>query len=251
MKGQKIIINPDLDYSENWYREAKKQTVGTINSFVFSLISEFKHTPESKIWAATACAMASLHVFNKSKSGGFTEPETRNLLWEVYSAWSGVPNLCGYKLIDYKNMIFPSSQPDFEKTITRENFTALQEFAQNRIEGLEKDKADYVDKLKEYQVELANFIERHSDYHTNKNHYTRNRPEQNFQELAQDELRARKGFVFAPIEPKAPVEDKAIVDHWYSIVAGTVPFGYTIIEPEIAEVNNEGTKEQENGEEKK
>lgn len=227
MKGQKIKITPEMDLSTEWYSEAKKQTISTLPYFIRNIIVDYTHNDNSKVWAMTACAIGAAYAFNKSSQGNINTGMAGLVMWEFICEWTGTKNLCGFRIMDFSDMLYPGNQRSFEKLISRHNYDALKELAKVKLEGAEKDIAEYEQKLKKYDLELSLFINKHIDYNERPEYYTKN-VTGTVEKIAIDEKRAREGFKFAPVRPQAPEMNETIINHWKSIINGHVPFGYEV-----------------------
>lgn len=256
MTKQKFKIPADVDFSDEWFAEARKQSPSTQQKFLLKLIVEYKHNNQSKISAMAAAALSAAFAFNKSSQGHLTQEEGNRALSELVFAWMRTPNLCGMNMYNYADMIHPANREAFANVIPRSNFTALQELAQKQIDDADNAlHVEYPEQLAQYERELAAFIEKHPDYNERKDYYThaKDRPGTQWDEIAADQQRKLDGFKYAPVKPKEPEISQELYDHWKSIVAGEAPFGFTILEPppaaepELKVVKDEEETEAANG----
>ena len=54
-------------------------------------------------------------------------------MWDFIRDWSYRHNKCGMKIVDYDKMLLPQYHNDFEKTISKETFEALQAEAKRSL----------------------------------------------------------------------------------------------------------------------
>lgn len=227
---RKIKIKEDESLADVWLNDARTTKVGGMQQFLLHLVNGFQHTDQSKPEAAAAAAIAGALAFNKTKQGGMTEQQMGETMWNFITMWTGAKNLCGFRIIDFSDMLYPVNAYAFEKTITHENWTALRELAQVKIDGYHASIKEFEEKTLQYPKDLEDFKARHPDYDTRPEYYTKNITG-SWDLVAADEKRARAGFEFAPVKPVMPPVDQAVIDHWISIVEGKVPFGYEILLP--------------------
>jgi hypothetical protein len=88
--------------------------------------------------APRAIAQASLAVaWYLSNKFGITGLQAGRVMWDFIRDWNYTGNKCGLKIVDYDNMLFPQYDYKFEKTISQEVFSALQEEAKKKLETKE------------------------------------------------------------------------------------------------------------------
>jgi hypothetical protein len=85
--------------------------------------------------APRAIAQASLAVaWYLSSRFGITGFQAGCVMWDFVRDWNYTNNKCGLKIVDYDNMLFPQYDYKFEKTISQEVFSGLQEEAKKKLE---------------------------------------------------------------------------------------------------------------------
>ena len=99
-----------------------------------------------KICYAMAAAMeATLNYINNSPNGGITGFQASMIGWEmVKKLITCGENKCGLKLVDYENMLYPQYKDNFEKTIDKDTWKALQEEAENKLEEIKTAHPDVI-----------------------------------------------------------------------------------------------------------
>lgn len=75
---------------------------------------------------------------------GITGFQASCVMWDFIRDWSFSGNECGLKIVDYDNMLYPQYDYNFQKTISRDTFEALQEAAKKRLERSEFAHSDVV-----------------------------------------------------------------------------------------------------------
>ena len=84
--------------------------------------------------APRAIAQAVLAVaWYLSSEFGITGFQAGCVMWDFIRGWSYRHNKCGMKIVDYDKMLFPQYYDEFEKTISKDTFDALQKEAKRRL----------------------------------------------------------------------------------------------------------------------
>ncbi len=215
------------EFRENYYTKAKEQTFDTLPKFLEEMFAE-SFDYGSICCAVAASALAAANSANHHKKAGITGFQAGAVMWEFIRQWNYSSNKCGLRIINYDNMLYAQYDDKFQRTIKKSVFEALQKEA--RIH-LDKDKANhekYFKDMEQYEIDLHKFVEKHPDYFANKKHYDRLGCGTG-DEWDAEKKKEKSGFEFAPSEP---FYHAGQLEHWQSIVDGTVPFGYTISEQE-------------------
>lgn len=214
----------DQEFRTTYYAKAQQQTLETLPTF-FKEVFGGGMNYNTICYAVTACALAAAWAANHHPKGGITSFQAGVVMWEFIKEWSYRNNKTGLRLIDYDNMLYQQYEHDFEKTIRRETFEALQKEAQRRLDEDAAAEAKYAIDIEQYKKYLAAFIEKHPDYNERPEYYE-HLSMGTGAEWEAEQKKEVSGFEFAPRKPLyfKPCQ----IDHWKSIVAGIVPFGYSI-----------------------
>ena len=215
---------PEQEFRNKYYDRTKMQTLETLPKVLEEMMSEvFDYG--SICCAVAAAALASAYAINHSPNGGITGFQAGAVMWEFIQQWNYKNNKCGLRLIDYDNMLFRQYEDNFQKTITKSVFEALQKQAAELLDEDVKAKEKYDIDMIQYRKDVEAFTAKYPDYPTNKKHYERIGCG-TCDEWEVEKKKEESGFEFAPQKPfyMQPCQ----IEHWKSIVNGIVPFGYII-----------------------
>lgn len=114
---------------ENWYAEAKNQTLETLPEFMERILNE-PQSYSSIVEAIAACAVGAAWAADSSDSGGITGFQGSGVMWRFIQSWMRLENSCGLRLINYDDMLYPQYEDAFtKKTINKEIWDAMQKKA--------------------------------------------------------------------------------------------------------------------------
>lgn len=114
---------------ENWYAEAKNQTLETLPKFMERILNE-PQSYSSIVEAIAACAVGAAWAADRSDNGGITGFQGSGVMWRFIQSWMRLEDSCGLKLIDYNKMLYPQYEDEFtKKTINKEIWEAMQKKA--------------------------------------------------------------------------------------------------------------------------
>lgn len=86
--------------------------------------------------APRAIAQAAIAVAGYLASEfGITGFQNSCTMWDFIQDWSYSNNKCGMRIVDYDEMLYPQYEYKFEKTISKETFSAIQKEAAVRLEN--------------------------------------------------------------------------------------------------------------------
>lgn len=150
MEKQKITENDHLE--NEWYEQAKKQTLDSLPGFMKHVLNDYEHDYGTICKAIAACGAAAMWAANKTEQGGITGFQAGYINWEVLRAW-GFETNTGAKIINYDNMIYPQYEEYFAKIISQETWNNIQEYAKVRL----ADNEDYMNP--KVRVHMESIIE--------------------------------------------------------------------------------------------
>ena len=127
----RIAITEEMDVHKDWYKQAKEQTRETLTDFIDHLSNDYEHDYGTICHALTAGAIATAWVINRGPQGGITGFQAGAVMWEFIRNWNHVEG--PLRLVDYKNMLYPQYEDDFQKTMSKDAWEYLQKKAK---EGL-------------------------------------------------------------------------------------------------------------------
>ncbi len=215
----------EQEFRDRYYDKAGNQTLETLPHFIEQMFGESLGYG-SVCCAVAASALAAAWAANKQDRGGITGFQAGAVMWEFVRQWNYKSNNVGLRIIDYDNMLYSQYEDDFQKTICKDTFEALQKEAQNRLNEDKAKKSQYIVDMECYNTVLAAFVKKFPDYHTRRKHYDHLGAGTGDEHAAYDEKK-KEGFEFTPREP---FYHAGQLEHWQSIVDGVVPFGYQIKE---------------------
>ena len=213
---------------KQWFKEAKGMTMDTLPGFLKKLTQDYQHDYGTICHAITAGAVATAWAMDRCPNGGITGFQAGCVMWGMIRQWNYSHNKTGLRLIDYDNFLYPQYENEYEKTLSPDTWAAIQKEAKANLKEADYKYEEYLWALEQYQIDIEDFVDRHPDYYERREYYDPLGMGTGEQWDAEEKKKA-SGFEFAPQEPYEPVRsDGAVYRHWKSIVAGTVPFGYTI-----------------------
>ncbi len=114
---------------ENWYAEAKNQTLETLPAFMERILNE-PQSYSSIVEAITACAVGAAWAADRSDNGGLTGFQASGVMWRFIQSWMRLEDSCGLRIINYDDMLYPQYEDAFtKKTINKETWNAMQKKA--------------------------------------------------------------------------------------------------------------------------
>jgi hypothetical protein len=211
-----------------WREKARNATIDTLPNFLRELSEDYSHDYGTICHAMAVAAVAGASALDNSKQGGISGFQAGAVMWEFIRSWNYTNNKVGLRLVNYDDMLYPQYEQKYEKTISSAVWANLKKVAAEEIAKADVEYAKYLDKLEQYNKDIAAFVEKYPDYYENRQHYD---PLSlgTGAEWEAEEKKEVSGFEFAPREPFCLVNSQSeCYKHWQSIVDGTVPFGYDV-----------------------
>lgn len=122
--------NTTTNIPEEWYAEAKKQTLETLPQYMTHILNDFPLDYNTIVYAVSACALAAAYAADNSPRGGITGFQAGFVMWEFIRQWCYPNNKCGLKIVDYDDMLYPQYRDKFEKRITEDEWHLLKKQAE-------------------------------------------------------------------------------------------------------------------------
>ena len=138
MSKEKLQIKEEDKLHEQWFLEAREQTLETLPDFLKHLTEDYGHDYGTICHAVTAAAIGAANAVNHSPEGGITGFQAGCIMWGFIKQWLHNDNKCGLKLINFDDFLYPQYENHFEKTISKERWESIQREAQNHIENREQ-----------------------------------------------------------------------------------------------------------------
>jgi hypothetical protein len=130
---KKQNITETMKIHEQWYKEAKTQTLETLPQFISHLLGDYVHDYGTICHALAAGGIATMWAMNNHPQGGITGFQAGAIMWEFIRNWNYEYNKCGLKIVDYDNMLYPQYKDKYAKTINKDTWEALQKAAQKML----------------------------------------------------------------------------------------------------------------------
>jgi len=111
-------INEEMGLHHEWYEEAEKQTMETLNEFINHLIEDYEHDYGTICHAIAAGAVATCNAMNRSNQGDITGYQVAAIMWNFIRVWTKEEG--ALELVRYNDMLYPQNANRFEKTIPKE-----------------------------------------------------------------------------------------------------------------------------------
>lgn len=127
------ITEKDKAIIEEWYKEAKKQTIDTLPQFMKHVLGDYDHDYGTIVKAIGACAIAAAWSGNAHPNGGITGFQAGAVMWEFIRNWNHDDNKCGMRLMDYDDMLYPQYEYRFDKVISPRLMENLADEAKRRL----------------------------------------------------------------------------------------------------------------------
>ena len=130
-----LPINEGMGVHNKWYVEAHLQTLDTIEGFAKHLMGDYIHDYGTVCHAIAASMMGMMHATNDSPYGSITGFQAGEIMWLLIRYMNYPSNVCGLRLIDYDNMLYPQYEDKFtEHKLSKETFEAMQKEAAKKLE---------------------------------------------------------------------------------------------------------------------
>lgn len=130
-----IPVTEDMYPEQEWFEEAKKQTLDTLPAFIDHVMNDYAHSYGTVCHAVSACALAAAWAANRAKGacGGITGFQAGFVMWDFIKQWSYPNNECGLKIVDFDNMLYPQYDDKFDRIISKSTWEALQAAAKKHL----------------------------------------------------------------------------------------------------------------------
>ena len=124
-------IKEEDNEQEQWYKDAREQTLDTLPYFINHLLKDYQHDYGTICHALAAGAVATTRAMNHSDQGGMTGFQTGAIMWEYMEHWNNVKPPA--KLVRYESMLDPQYDYKHEKTISSGTMDWLQNKAAEKL----------------------------------------------------------------------------------------------------------------------
>ena len=137
MTDNKRPITEEDGIHKEWYKQAKAQTLDTLQEFLRHLTEDYVHDYGTICHAVAASGVAAMNAVNHSPTGGITGFQAGAVMWEVIRAWNafGLADDVPMRIVHYDNLLYPQYADKFALTISRDTWGWVQARAQQLIAG--------------------------------------------------------------------------------------------------------------------
>lgn len=128
-------ITEEMKVHEEWYKEAKEQTLETLPAFLKKLTEDYMHDYGTICHAMAAGALATCWAINKSSVGGITGYQAGFVMWKFVRNWNYSDNKTGLRVIDYDNLLYPQYAHYFKNKMSTEQWENLKKTAAEKLQN--------------------------------------------------------------------------------------------------------------------
>lgn len=233
-------IKEEMRLQDQWYEDAKKQTVDSLPDFVRHLTTDYAHDYGTICHAVAAAGLAAVYAVNNSPQGGITGYQAGFIMWQIIRQLNYQGNKAGLRILDYDNLLYPQYEDEFT-SISSDNWEAVKKEAQNRINQnnaeVEARKAahdKWVVDMEKFKVDVVEWQKQHPEYpkYEDNPKFYKHLGFGTGEEWDEEHRKQESGFMFEPEEPYIQTVHPEVIAHWKSIVKGSIPFGLKIKEEE-------------------
>lgn len=129
----KKVINEEMKLHEEWFKEARGQTLETLPSFIEKLATQYNHDYGTICHAIVAAAIGTAWAMDSSECGGITGSQAGFIMWGFIRQWNYNSNKLGLKLINYDNLLYPQYEDNFKNKISVEHWERVREVAKEEL----------------------------------------------------------------------------------------------------------------------
>lgn len=136
MKGSQTMqqIKEEQGVHEDWYKEARKQTLETLPGFLKKLTEDYGHDYGTICHAIAAGAIGAAWAVERCPQGGITGFQASAVMWEFIQKWESIEG--PLRLIRYELMLYPQYEEQFaNKTIQKSTWEYLQKIAGEKLDN--------------------------------------------------------------------------------------------------------------------
>jgi hypothetical protein len=120
-----------MKVQDEWYEQARGQTLQTLPTFVEHLAIDYGHDYGTICHALAAAAIAAASALNHSEAGGITGFQAGAMMWQFISKWMRYDS--PLKMLNYDDMLYPQYRDRFDQSISTETWKWIQEQAKTRL----------------------------------------------------------------------------------------------------------------------
>lgn len=147
----KTPITEEDNLQEEWYKIAESTTdLSQLVTFIGHLMDDYEHDYGTYVHAVAASALATVYATGKELSGF----QAGCVMWQIIRKMLYANNKTGLKLIDYDEFLFPQYKHHFDKYISEETWSRIQEEAANKLAEAAKNTSYVSPKVIDHWVSI-------------------------------------------------------------------------------------------------
>ena len=124
---RKQITEADKDIIQSWY----KKDIKSLDEFVKELNDEYSHDYGTICHALAAVAVQGARFMDRQSQGGITGFQAGAVMWEFIKNWMSLSG--PLRLVQYKEMLYPHYEEEFQKVIDRDTFNEIKRQAEELL----------------------------------------------------------------------------------------------------------------------
>jgi len=126
----------EKEYKEQVYELADKVKTSEDLRGLLADISTYNHDYGTIVYGCAAAMRGAFNVINKGASGGITGFQAGCLGWQLVEDYMSIK--APARILDFKNMLYPQYEAEFQKTISKDAWELLQKKDKKQIEETER-----------------------------------------------------------------------------------------------------------------
>ena len=129
------VENEDREFEVKEQLEKERRDIKSFDDLI-AFLQRVKDTCNTGYGTAPrAIAQAALATaWYLASDFGITGFQASFVMWDFVRDWLYPDNECGMKIVNYDNMLYPQYEYQYEKTISKDTFEALQKAARKKLE---------------------------------------------------------------------------------------------------------------------
>lgn len=121
----------EKEYREHIYKKAEEVKTDADLSVLIKEIKEYEHDYGTIVYGCMAAMIGAFNVVNRGPTGGITGFQAGCLGWEAVKKFMSISGPA--RIIDYENLLYPQYARTFDKTISPETWSYVQEKAKENL----------------------------------------------------------------------------------------------------------------------
>ena len=129
---EKKMITEAMHLEKEWFEKASKiETIDQLVAFAKELFDNYQHDYGTCVHAVSALAIAG--AWYGAHKEGITGFQAGFVMWDFIRHWNHEGNQCGFRLLDFDDLLFPQYADHFEKRISADMWKRVQEVAKEKL----------------------------------------------------------------------------------------------------------------------